>query len=449
MLVCVAALVGRTWVLEGLLVPYQVTSGSMAETLLGPHWEVVCGDCGLPFVCGSGGFSGPQWGVCPNCGYAENRLDGKPEIAGDRLILDRLSYRIGSPRRWDVVAFRAPESASKTYVKRVVGLPGESVQIRGGDVYVDGAIARKNLAQQRAMAILVHDAAYAPQHTPGLPPRWVPEADTTCWLAADGCFFHSGGSEAGVDWLTYHHWERVPGEPGRVRPSPVLSRCCYNPQGGSRAPYLHPVGDLLLSFRIVSLSGEGRLFLRATDGRESFLAKLHPAAGTFELSGNGRPLESGFLQGGRSGWKSVRLEVSLVDHQILVAWDGEVVASHTYDGESPSPGSERPFSIGVEGLDITIDKIRIYRDVYYEAPAVLMETQGAAANPVQLGSEEYLVLGDNSQISEDSRGWLHGPGVPADLFEGKAWLVHLPMRGASLAGRRFQVPDPRKIRYIR
>jgi signal peptidase I len=164
---------------------------------------------------------------------------------------------------------------------------------------------------------------------------------------------------------------------------------------------------------------------------------------------NGRLLESGSLQRGGSRWQNVRLEVSLIDRQLLIALDGQVVASHPYDAQSPSPGSDRPFSIGVEGLDITIDQIRIYRDVYYDAPLIRREAQGAAANSLQLGSEEYLVLGDNSPISEDSRGWLHGPGVSADLLEGKPWLVHLPMRGASLAGRRFQVPDLRKIRYIR
>ena len=449
MLVCVAALVGRTWFLQGLLVPYQVTSGSMAETLLGPHWEVVCGDCGWPFVCGGEKASGPQWAVCPNCGYAENRIDGPPEIAGDRLILDRLSYRIGSPRRWDVVAFRASESASQTYVKRVAGLPGESVQIRGGDVYVDGTIARKNLAQQRAMAILVHNAGYTPRRTPGLPPRWRAEADTTHWLSRRGCFSHPGVQEAGVDWLTYQHWERVPGEPGCAQPSPVLSRCCYNPQGATRAQYLHPIGDLLLGFRVGSLSGEGRLLLRATDGRESFQAEIQPAAGACEVSRNGRPIESGLLEGGASSWRNVHVEVSLVDRQFLVALDGRVVASCPYDGDSPSLGSDRPFSIGVEGLDLTIDQVRIYRDVYYDSQPLRIRTQGATANCVQLGSGEYLVLGDNSPISEDSRGWLQGPGVPVDLLEGKPWLVHLPMRGASLAGRRFQVPHLGKIRYIR
>ena len=45
-------------------------------------------------------------------------------------------------------------------MKRVVGLPGETIEIRGGDVYVNGAIARKSLAQQREMAVLVHDTAW-------------------------------------------------------------------------------------------------------------------------------------------------------------------------------------------------------------------------------------------------------------------------------------------------
>ena len=46
-LLTVAVLVGQTWCLEGVLDPFEVSSGSMAETPLGPHWDVVCDDCGL------------------------------------------------------------------------------------------------------------------------------------------------------------------------------------------------------------------------------------------------------------------------------------------------------------------------------------------------------------------------------------------------------------------
>ena len=56
----------------------------------------------------------------------------------DVVLLNKLSYKIGSPKRMDVIAFRIGSSEnSPTYVRRVIGLPGETVQIKDGKVYVD------------------------------------------------------------------------------------------------------------------------------------------------------------------------------------------------------------------------------------------------------------------------------------------------------------------------
>jgi len=61
----------------------------------------------------------------------------------DRLVIDKLTYRFTSVRRNDVIVFETIDvnnrpRAPKDYIKRVIGLPGETVEIRGGAVYVDG-----------------------------------------------------------------------------------------------------------------------------------------------------------------------------------------------------------------------------------------------------------------------------------------------------------------------
>jgi signal peptidase I len=65
----------------------------------------------------------------------------------DHVIANRLAYRFGSPKRGQVVVFTAPPAARRcgpgdagtTFVKRLIGLPGERVSERDGDVYVNGA----------------------------------------------------------------------------------------------------------------------------------------------------------------------------------------------------------------------------------------------------------------------------------------------------------------------
>ena len=55
----------------------------------------------------------------------------------DRLVALRLSYLFSDPERYDIVVFRAPDEPRKLYVKRVIGLPGETVTIKAGKVYID------------------------------------------------------------------------------------------------------------------------------------------------------------------------------------------------------------------------------------------------------------------------------------------------------------------------
>ena len=57
---------------------------------------------------------------------------------GDNLIVDKLSYRFHDPERYDIIVFPSPEDPSVYYIKRIIGLPGETVQISGEDVYING-----------------------------------------------------------------------------------------------------------------------------------------------------------------------------------------------------------------------------------------------------------------------------------------------------------------------
>jgi signal peptidase I len=57
---------------------------------------------------------------------------------GDYLIVDEISYRFGDPQRGDVIVFRFPQNASQYYIKRIIGLPGEKVEMRAGKVFITG-----------------------------------------------------------------------------------------------------------------------------------------------------------------------------------------------------------------------------------------------------------------------------------------------------------------------
>ena len=56
----------------------------------------------------------------------------------ERLVIEKMSYRLHGPRRGDVVVLRDPSGGSELLIKRVVGLPGERVTIANGQVFIDG-----------------------------------------------------------------------------------------------------------------------------------------------------------------------------------------------------------------------------------------------------------------------------------------------------------------------
>lgn len=57
---------------------------------------------------------------------------------GERVLVDKITYRFREPQRGEVVVFRYPADASRKFIKRVIGLPGDVVEVRAWTVYVNG-----------------------------------------------------------------------------------------------------------------------------------------------------------------------------------------------------------------------------------------------------------------------------------------------------------------------
>lgn len=68
---------------------------------------------------------------------------------GESLLVEKVSYHFTDPNRFDVVVFYPDEEdRSEYYVKRVIGLPGETIQIDGDDIYIDGEILPEEFGKQ-------------------------------------------------------------------------------------------------------------------------------------------------------------------------------------------------------------------------------------------------------------------------------------------------------------
>ena len=67
---------------------------------------------------------------------------------GDNLIVDKISYRFREPKRYEIIVFPYQYKENTFYIKRIVGLPGETVQVIDGLIYIDGVSLDENYGNE-------------------------------------------------------------------------------------------------------------------------------------------------------------------------------------------------------------------------------------------------------------------------------------------------------------
>jgi signal peptidase I len=446
-LLIIAAVLVHAFALE----PFQVPTGSMAPALVGHHRNCLCPNCGMAVAIGrpradldgQGGSRFYAKAFCPNCGEALQASD-VPETAGDQVLVNKIAFALRRPRRWEVVVLRL---FGRVFIKRVIGLPGETLVIEDGDIYVDDRLVRKSFEQAMAMRVLVFEQSCRPAD--GWADRWELSPDSG---TDDGLDLRLDG-RVGPQTLTYRN-----GPPVAGKYPPVRDEYAYN---GGLVGGNEMVHDFSIDADVDVLGGAGTLKLRLCDGRDWVEAAL-PVARAGEVEARSLGCSPFALREGRADHAALsargarglqngrhRVEMAFVDRRLNVRIDGRRVLE---DVDLPAPGPRvgvsRPVQIEVDGVAIALRGFRLYRDVHYTQRgrcAVIGE-------PVHLGDEQYFVLGDNSPNSEDSRFWPQGAVSEAQLV-GSAFLVHLPSvpvewryAGSSWLG---QLPDVGRIRLIR
>lgn len=450
----VAILMVMTWHLQCFI----VSGASMAETLVGQHREVICGDCGEVYRCADDEPIMPgKRAVCPNCGDNRQRLDLAVEVAADGVFVDRSAFVFRAPRRWELAAFRAPTHASQVYVKRVVGLPGETIKLRDGDVYADDQIQRKNLSEVRALAVLVHDSSH---ESVSVRSRWLSNDASTLWKQDGGRFVRSIGNsthedsgsgndflptsdEAGNgepwDWLTYRHSRRRAGAPDVTYELPITDDCGYNQTWP--VTRLNVVRDVFIRCRMRIASG-GRVMWLLTDGVSQFLVELNFHDKIAAVTQDHRRIGQADLPP-ELLTDALLCEVGLCDEQVLLGLNGRQIIALAYSTpNAPFRPTSRPVSVGSQADELEIWDLVLLRDVYYIAGKI----RGDDAAQDRLAGNEYFMLGDNSRHSGDSREWAT-PGVPADDLVGKPFAAFPGLMAPS--GGQLQVPEFTRFRYIR
>ena len=427
----VLAFLFRTFEAEAFVIP----TGSMAPTLQGRHKDVECPKCNFLYRAGASSEVETEDGLhrepmtpaalrkkqitkvtCPMCRYSmdvdPDTAEGKKNLAynGDRIIVAKFPYDFRDPSRWDVVVFKFPGDAKTNYIKRLVGLPGETLRISGGDISIKSqgssefAIARKEPWKTRAMLQLVYDNAYIVDTMTerGWPLRWQAwrEPAKSAWTMHEGGRTFSADAGDNKDhWIRYQHfppseydWEQL--DRGRlpsdyeVPPQLITDFYAYNcfstrtRAADTAAVGLHWVGDLMVEADIKVKSDAGAVLFDLVEGGKHLRATIDVATGGAQLSIDGLPGYAPKAQTKLRGPGSYKVALANVDDQLVLWIDGKVAPFDAPTAYTPvgmdlpqstpiDAGDLAPAGVGARGVKLDVTGLRLYRDIYYIADTYL------------------------------------------------------------------------------
>jgi signal peptidase I len=494
--VVVLVLLLKLFVAEAFVIP----TGSMAETLWGDHVIAQCPQCRHEFEVNAANRNGLRddvsWYTCPNCGHLWRDTGEHSSHSGDRVLVSKFQYYIRDPHRFEVPVFKYPvepyspiDRQAMNYIKRLVGLGGETIAVYKGDLYVNRTLTyagrpqpdreldrwvywymypsdeeavqlfrnpdgggfemiRKDPDQILAMRRPVFNLDEQPEGLTGeLRTRWHPSEQRNGWEMQEKGFKHSGE----LSWVRYKHlkpgWTNEPSlDPVEIKDFLGYNQLEYEGNRNSWAGSW--CFDLIVECKAAFNSPDAEVRLELNKGTERFEARF--AGGQCELRRISNATEKETVLATRptriSGTGTHHLRFANVDSRLTVWVDNKVLPfGKDADYDSPNRDKfdptdndrERPARIGAQG-DVVCTKVQLWRDVYYtrssgplsevsvrwkEPPVGLRSVNDPDVQTFYVQPGHYLMFGDNSSSSSDSRSW---GSVPERLLLGRAVVVYWP-----------------------
>ena len=410
----ILAFVFRAFVVEAFVIP----TGSMAPSLYGLHANLRCDNCQYTFAYGlkeqvlqqPKARRGPMSDLsvrCPNCtwqGEGNDHIDPLIPNAGDRILVLKWPYDIGGellgPQRWDVVVFKNPQDGEMNYIKRLLGLPGEVLEIIDGDVYVAKAedlsetllnklavpqplrhgnwteedqseldrhlrIQRKTRMAQQSLWMLHYDHDFLPATMTGdyaqgadfNPPRWYSEDGSDAWDASRPIiqFKNTGAND--------YAWLRLGGRP-------IIDEYGYNNTSEDQdmerrtgGILRYAVTDFKLLFTLMPQASDGELSLRFNKIADNFQLDidLNGTATLYRLDGTGLPatakaiprkLATGVLPEPLIEGRAAEFEIECVDYRIQLHVNGETILATDDKSYAPTVAKLRGLQTPSDGRRI-------------------------------------------------------------------------------------------------
>jgi len=324
----------------------------------------------------------------------------------DRVIVDKFSYHFRDPERFEIAVFNYPLDSSKNFIKRIIGMPGEELEIRGGDPWIrpegaeDFTILRRPRSIQDAQLRRLDTAGEWKMST-GTAGRWKIKSGSS------GDEFSATGRGEATFPRTYESIRDnyVDGYPEGIKDKIITLKKGSN---------FNDVSDLRARCEVRADAGCREVVIELHEGRRRFRFILPgPAAPANERAriiaaglhsddlevvaadmANGDPAR--LTTGDR-----YEVEVENLNDRLALRIDGEEVASAEIPPAPDRARSKVTLRIEAsEGSTTAVEDMKVWRDIYYTFDPTRQKVSRWTIPP-----GNYVVLGDNSQDSSDGRDW--------------------------------------------
>lgn len=321
--------------------------------------------------------------------------DERAAIA-DRILVDKLSYVLRAPRRWEVAVFRYPLDRSKNFVKRIAGVGPEELRFAHGDLWRRAPGEDWRIARRPENVMREH---WRELDTDGAEPsRWIPRElpASSRWEAHGRTLVAHGSGRAA---FRGGH-ESIRDEYLDGYPESLLA--WLPPHRGDSGQ--NEVGDLRVEGCIRALAGTERFTLELREGERRY---------RFELAGPAAPDAAGTrIDAGPSArptvgeaavptrpyrlpvGREVRFAAQNLDDRLALELDGREVLALEIE---PAEEQFSSVTLELEGEGAELEQLMVARDIYYET----------RTGPIEVPAGSYYMLGDNTQDSSDSREWAY------------------------------------------
>ena len=389
----------------------KIVGSSMSPTLRGSHYSIDCPECGIQFSCDLVQANERATVICPNCGSAADREYWTPIDADPVSIIPESKIK-----RWDIIAFKRERSSGmnpeyELMTKRVVGLPGEAIQFKNGNVFANQVLISKPLEIQKQMRILVCDSKHQATHSR----NWILSPENP-WESVNGIFqMQSPPDENKFTWFDFHFQKNY----FQTKTSPDQPACeDYYGYNQSLSRKLNRTDEVFVELNAAIQNGS--LGWRFGNQDELYEFRINPAPSKFQIF-VGKPgetpqsilYETEILLDLKS-LQSTKIEFSSFDRVLRVIVNGTELWVYRRDSIN-SPVTQTLLSFGASSDGVKFKQIRIWRDIYYFDSDAAIETPNASGDSSNTG---IFVIGDNVPLSRDSRHW-DSPGVAIDSIQGK------------------------------